>query len=137
MGTTSDSSRSPSSESALSESPRPLDSELLPLVVRSSLSISSLSRTPRDRTPSSSKDPERGERLKLTSPATSLQVSLALTPSHLSDPRDESSREPEVDELPEVTRSKTDRRSSHRFSLSFYCFEVYLQLLIINRSSEK
>merc|ERR1712170_71809 len=101
--TTPDATRSQKSNSPPFESLKPPESESWKPVEKSSLWTNSLNKLHSDKTPCCSKDHETPEKLSNTE---ALQVLQNPTPSHTSDLVAGNSNEHEVDELPEVTKSK-------------------------------
>merc|ERR1711934_247496 len=95
------------SNSLPSESPKPPESEFWKPVEKFSLWTSSLNKLHWDKTLSCSKDHETPEKPSNTEVLQASQKHpLAVEPSHTFDPKAGNSNELEVDEPPEVTRSK-------------------------------
>merc|ERR1712173_541389 len=93
--------------SLLFELLKPLESEFWKPVEKSSIWTNSLSKLHSDKTPCCFKDHETPERLSNTE---ALQVLPNPTLNLMSDPAAGNSNEHEVDELPEVTKSKFDQK---------------------------
>merc|ERR1711972_700702 len=101
--TTPDATKFQKSNSLLSESLKPPESESWKPAEKSSLWTNSLNKLHSDKTPCCFKDHEMPEKPSNTEALQALQNP---TPSHTSDPVAGNSNEHEVDELPEVTKSK-------------------------------
>merc|ERR1712048_1544070 len=101
--TTPDATRSQKSNSPPFESLKPPESESWKPAEKSSLWTNSLNKLHSDKTPCCFKDHETPEKPSNTE---ALQVLQNLTPNLTSDPAAGNSSEHEVDELPEVTKSK-------------------------------
>merc|ERR1712178_467639 len=116
MGTTPDATRSQKSNSPPFESLKPPESESWKPVEKSSLWTNSLNKLHSDKTPCCSKDHETPERLSNTEALQALQNPI---PNLMFDPVAGNSNEHEVDELPEVTKSKFGQNFVQKFVQKF------------------